>query len=75
MAHHIKIRRIGGSLGAIFPKELLDEMHVGEGEELTVLREGSDFRLVPKTDDTAAFLDAFEHGRKKYRETLRRLAE
>jgi putative addiction module antidote len=75
MAHHIKIRRIGGSLGAIFPKELLDEMHLAEGEELTAIREGTGIRLVPKDPDLDAALEAFEEVRREYRAVFAKLAE
>jgi putative addiction module antidote len=75
MPHDIKIRRIGGSLGAIFPKELLDEMHIGEGEELTVLREGSGIRLVPKDPDLDSALEAFDEVRRQYRAVFAKLAK
>jgi putative addiction module antidote len=75
MAHHIKIRRIGGSLGAIFPKELLDEMHLAEGEELTAIREVTGIRLVRKDPDLDASLEAFEEVRREYRAVFAKLAE
>lgn len=75
MTHTLKIRRVGGSLGAIFPKELLDEIHMGEGDELTVLRDGTDLRLVPRDPNLDRVMEAFEVFRKEYRNTLRKLAE
>jgi putative addiction module antidote len=75
MTRTIKIRRIGGSLGAIFPKELLDEMNVGEGDELVVTRKGADYGLAARDEGDAKVLAAFERGRAQYRETLRKLAE
>lgn len=71
----IKIRRVGGSLGAIFPKELLDEINVREGDELIVTRNGPDLTLSPNDPNLQTILDAFERGRKQYRNTLRKLAE
>lgn len=75
MTHTLKIRRIGGSLGAIFPKELLDEMHAAEGDELTVLRDGADLRIVPRDPQLDRVMEAFGVFRKEYRNTLRKLAE
>lgn len=75
MTRTLKIRRVGGSLGAIFPKELLEEMGVGEGDELVVMRRGADFAINRADSDTRKLLDAFEVVRKQYRNTLRKLAE
>lgn len=75
MDRTIKIRRVGSSLGAIFPKELLDEMNLGEGDELVITRKGADYALTPRDPGQAKVLEAFERGRKQYRHTLRKLAE
>lgn len=75
MNRTIKIRRVGSSLGAIFPKELLEEMQLGEGDELLVTRKGTDYALVRRDPDTEKLMAAFERGRKQYRTTLRKLAE
>jgi putative addiction module antidote len=75
MTHTIKIRRVGGSLGAIFPKDLLDELNVGEGDELVVIRNGRDLTVTPADPDMEKVLDAFQDFRKRYRNTLRKLAE
>jgi putative addiction module antidote len=75
MHRTIKIRRVGRSLGAIFPKELLEELSVGEGDELVVTRSDTGINLSvgdPVREDT---LSVFERGRRQYRETLRRLSE
>ena len=75
ITHTIKIRRGGGSLGAIFPKDLLDELNVGEGDELLVIRNGRELTITPAYPETEKVLDAFQDFRKRYRNTLRKLAE
>jgi putative addiction module antidote len=75
MTRNLKIRRVGGSLGAIFPKELLEELNVTEGDELTVLRRGTDFTLTKSDPDLDKIMDAFEVIRKRYHNTLQKLAE
>lgn len=75
MNRTIKIRRVGSSLGAIFPKELLEEMQLGEGDELLITRNGTDYALVPREPETDKMLEAFDSFRKQYRNTLRKLAE
>lgn len=75
MTYTLKIRRVGGSFDAIFPKEILDEIHLGGGDELTVLRVGTDLRLVPRDPQQDRVTEAFEVFRKEYRKTLRKLGE
>jgi putative addiction module antidote len=75
MTRRIKIRRVGGSLGAIFPKDLLEELNVGEGDELVVLRNGTDITLARTDPDLEKVMDAFEVIRKRYHNTLQKLAE
>jgi len=72
----LKVRRIGNSLGAILPTEVLRRLRVGEGDELFVVEddEGVAAHAVrPPTSYEA--LEAFEEGRKRYRNALRRLAQ
>lgn len=35
---HLKVRKIGNSLGVVLPKETLAQLGVGEGDELIVTR-------------------------------------
>ena len=71
----LKIRRIGNSLGAILPAEVLKHLGLGEGDEILVVEDEDGLKLTsydPDFDDAVA---AFEEGRKKYRNALRKLAE
>ena len=75
MTHTIKIRRVGESLGVILPKDFLDELYVGEGDELLVIRNGCELTITPADPKAEKVLDAFQDFRKRYRNTLRKLAE
>jgi antitoxin component of MazEF toxin-antitoxin module len=75
MAHHLKLVRVDGDLVAMLPAGLVEQLRLVDGDELTVLRDGAGYRLVKKTDHLAAELVAFEEGRERYRDVLRRLAE
>lgn len=75
MTRTIKIRRVGGSLGAIFPKDLLEEMNLAEGDELIVGRNGTALTLTRGDADLEKVMDAFEVFRKRYHNTLQKLAE
>jgi putative addiction module antidote len=71
----LKIRRIGNSLGAIFPAEMLDRYKLKEGEEVFVIEEEDGFRLTAYDPEFEAVMEAYEEGRRQYRNTLRKLAE
>ena len=75
MTHKLKIRSVGSSLGAIFPKEMLDRMRVGKGDELVAVETDKGMLLMPYDPDFDATMKAFEVIRKKYRNTLRKLAD
>lgn len=69
-----KLRKIGSSVGAILPKELLDEMRLENGDELLVMRTEHGIMLSPYDPDFEAAMTVFDRGRKKFRNALRELA-
>lgn len=72
----LKIRKIGNSLGAILPGELVNELQVKEGDSLYVVRDAQGgVRLTPYDPDFATAMTAFEEGRRAYRNALRALAK
>ena len=75
MARVTKIVRIDDSLGVILPDGLLEEMGLGEGDELLVLFDGRDLKFTRRDPDLEKILDAFDAGRKQYHETLQKLAD
>lgn len=70
-----KLRSIGTSTGAIIPKDLLEEMNLGSGDELLIRRTEEGLLLTPYDPDFEAAMAAFARGRKKYRNALRELAK
>ncbi len=71
----LKVRRIGNSLGTILPTDVLQRLRVAEGDELFVVEDQDGVRLTPYNPEFDEALDAFEEGRKQYRNALRKLAE
>jgi putative addiction module antidote len=57
----IKIRQVGSSAGAIFPKEILEELHARIGDTLHLVRTERGFEIT-------AFDPAFEQAMEAYRE-------
>jgi len=71
----IKVRKIGNSLGAILPGEVAARLRVREGDHLSVTETADGIELSPYDPDFEAAMSAFEQGRKRYRNALRRLAK
>lgn len=71
----LKVRKIGNSLGTILPAEIAAELKVQEGDSLYVVSDGQGgVRLTPYDPQFAAAMDAFEEGRRAYRNALRELS-
>lgn len=70
----VKVRKIGNSLGAILPAEVAARLRVKEGDNLSVTETPDGIQLSPYDPDFDASMKAFERGRARYRNALRRLA-
>lgn len=69
------IRKIGNSYGVILPQEALKELNAGEGDSLTLIKNGNDFTLTkrdPNFDRAMAIADDLM---KRYHNTLVELAK
>ncbi len=74
MVRTVKARRMGGSLGATLPREMLDRYHIKEGDDLTVIDMNEGLLISPFNPDFERALAAYERGAKKYKNALRELA-
>jgi putative addiction module antidote len=75
MAATIKLRKIGNSLGLILPKEVTDQLHVGEGDTLHLVTDADGAHLTPYDPDFESAMEAFEETRRNFRNALRALAK
>ena len=75
MAAKLKIRRIGNSVGLILPKEVVDQLHVGEDDTVHYVVDSNGLHVTPYDPDFDAAMKAFERTRRKYRNALRTLAK
>ncbi len=71
----IKIRKVGNSLGAIIPSEVLERLHVGEGDDVFLVEGPDGLTLTPYDPAFERGMEVFEQGRRKYRNALRRLSK
>lgn len=72
----LKLRKVGNSVGVVFPKEVLAYFHSKEGDTLT-LSDGPDgsAKLTPSNPEMARQMAAVHDVMERYRHTLRELAK
>lgn len=75
MSTVMKVRKIGGSLGVIIPKDELARLRVKEGDELFGVSYEGGLQIQPFDPSFERKLKAFELTRKRYRNALRELAK
>ncbi|MCP1198173.1 AbrB/MazE/SpoVT family DNA-binding domain-containing protein [Notoacmeibacter sp. MSK16QG-6] len=72
---NVTIRKIGNSEGIIIPKEVLAELGLNAGDQLSLVRQGEGVRLEPVKADLDKQLEAAREAMAKYRVALRELAK
>jgi putative addiction module antidote len=76
MMQHLKVRKIGNSLGVVLPKETLAQLGVAEGDELIVTNApGRELRLTPPDEDFERQMRAAEEIMDRYKNALAELAK
>ena len=75
MAHALKIRPIGNSLGVILPRAVLTALNLRAGDSLILTEAPDGFRVTPDDGGFGAAMAAFEHTRRKYRNAFHELAK
>lgn len=70
----LEIRKIGNSFGVIFPKQLMENLHVKVGESLYVVENPNGVTLTPYDPDFEKIMDAYNGFSQQYRNALRELA-
>ncbi len=71
----LKLRAIGNSVGVVLPKELLTALKVGEGDLLHVIESKDGVILTALDPKVAEQLRAGRDVMRRYRDTLRVLAQ
>ena len=75
MAAKLKIRKIGNSVGLILPREVAEQLHVGEDDTVHYTVDLNGLHVTPFDPDFDAAMEAFAETRRKYRNALRALAK
>lgn len=71
----LKLTAIGNSVGAIFPKELLEKLRVSKGDMLSVSETPSGIRISPYDEKVSHQMEIAERIMRENRNLLKKLAE
>lgn len=71
----MKVRKIGNSLGAVFPRAALERLKLREGERVFLTETPDGYRITPYDPEFERQMNLAEEGMAAYRNTLRALAK
>lgn len=75
MVKQISLRRVGGSVNATLPKDMLDRIHVRAGDTMYAIETRSGILLTPYDPGVEKGLQAYEKFVRRYRNALKELAQ
>ena len=75
MVRSVKLRRMGGSVGATLPKDMAERLRLAAGDEVLAVETANGILLSPYDADVAEGLAIAAEAQKRYRKALRELAK
>lgn len=75
MVHTVKLRKMGGSIGATLPKELAERLHLEVGDKVFVVATETGLLITPYDPTFEEAMAVYRRGAKKYKNALRELAK
>jgi antitoxin MazE len=75
MVRSVKLRQMGGSVGATLPKDLADRFHLEAGDEVLAVETAHGILLTPYDPDVEEGLAIAAETQKRYQNALRELAK
>ena len=74
MVRSVKLRRMGGSVGATLPKDMAERLRLAAGDEVLAVETANGILLSPYDADVEEGLAIAAEAQKRYRGALRELA-
>jgi putative addiction module antidote len=71
----LKLTAIGNSVGVVLPKEALEKLHLGKGDQLYLTESPDGYRLTPYNPEFEKQMSVAREIMKEDRDILRKLAE
>ncbi len=75
MVRSVKLRRMGGSVGATLPKDMAERLRLAAGDEVLAVETADGILLSPYDADVEEALAIAADAQKRYRRALRELAK
>ena len=75
MTGSVTVRKVGNSLGVLLPKPELDNLGVGEGDKLFVVRTPRGIRLTPFDPEFVKVMEETRGYMRRHRDALKELAK
>lgn len=75
MVRRVKLRRMGGSVGATLPKDMAERLRLAAGDEVLAVETADGILLSPFDADVEEGLAIAAEAQKRYRGALRELAK
>jgi len=75
MVREVKLRQVGGSVGATLPKDMADRLNLGVGDRVLAVETDQGILLSPYDPTVEKALALAPRTAKKYRNALRQLAK
>jgi putative addiction module antidote len=75
MSYKVKVTTVGNSTGIVLPRELLAKLKVEKGDTLYVTETPDGVQLTPYEKEFARTMEVAEGIMRRYRDTLKRLAQ
>lgn len=75
MVREVKLRQVGGSVGATLPKDMVDRLNLSVGDRVLALETEHGILLSPYDPAVEKALGIAAKAAKKYRNALRQLAK
>lgn len=75
MVRTVKLRKMGGSIGATLPRDLAERLHLDVGDEVFVVATEDGLLITPYDPTFGKAMAAYRRGAKMYKNALRELAK
>ena len=75
MVRSVKLRRMGGSVGATLPKDMAERLRLTAGDEVLAVETANGILLSPYDADVEEALAIAAEAQRRYRGALRELAK
>ncbi len=75
MVRSVKLRQMGGSVGATLPKDMAERLRLSAGDEVFAVETANGILLSPYDADVEEGLAIAAEAQKRYRRALRELAK